>query len=311
MKKSGRWLVLVAALALTVAACGGGDSAGTTATTSQTSTTASPITTTTAAATTTAASATTVAETTTAAGNGVRSIDATQATITVDGDGSDWAAIVGLDLTLNPIKGEDQIQPKAASVKVAYDSQFVYMLFTVQDDYNWDPAEHMSASAAVMWAIDQAAGTGMGSDADAKDSNDQYDSLGMVDIWHLEPTCDPGEPLGGAVSGASTSGADDACGYTDEFASDPKNREEDSGAGAENSLLGVMTHSNPVIDGDGVWTFELRRPLQTGDAQDAQFAAGGSALMGVAYWDPDNSPDGWDDPEHVNSAIDGWIQVNF
>ena len=305
MKNAGRWLVLFAALALVAAACGDDNAVETT-----TTATSQPITTTTAAATTTAAVTTTAASTTTT-GEALRSIDAVAAAITVDGDPSDWSAINGLDLTLNPINGESEIAPKSATVKVAFDTQYVYVLLQVQDDYNWDPAEHMSASGAVMWAIDQAAGTGMGSDAEAKDPNDQYNSLGVVDIWHLEPTCDPGTPLGGAVSGASTSGADDACGFTDEFATDPKNREEDGGAGAENSLLGVMTHSNPVVDGDGVWTFELRRPLQTGDGQDAQFAVGGTALLGVAYWDPDNSPEGWDDPEHVNSAIDGWIQVNF
>ena len=305
MQNSRRWLLLCAAVALVAAACGD-DSSATTAPATTTATTQA-ITTTTAAPVTT----TTAAPVTTTAGGGARSIDAVQATITVDGDGADWAAIAGLDLTLNPISGEDTIEPKTATVKVAYDTAFVYLLLTVVDDYNWDPAEHMSASAAAMWAIDEAAGTGMGSDADQKDPDDEYTSLGIVDIWHLEPICDPGQPLGGAVGGASTSGADDACGFTDEWASDPATREEDGGAGAENSLLGVMTHSNPVTDGAGVWTFEIRRPLQTGDAQDAQFAIGGSALMGVAYWDPDNSPEGWDDPEHVNSAIDGWIQVNF
>jgi len=299
MKNAGRWLVLFAALALVAVACGD-DSAETT-----TSATSQPITTTTAAVATTAASSTTAAE-------GVRSIDAVAATITVDGDASDWAAIAGLDLTLNPITGEEHIAAKPATVKVAYDDEFLYLLFTVEDDFNWDAADaHKSASSAVMWAIDSGAGTGMGSDSDAK--ADEYNSLGMVDLWHWELECAAGTESGGAVSDAGDGdlGNDAGCNFDDEWSTDPGNREDDNGTGAENSLFGVFGHSNPVADGEGTWTFEIRRPLQTGDATDFQVTAGQSALMGVAYWDADNSPEGWDDDEHVNSAIDGWIQVNF
>ena len=313
MRNSGRWLVLVAAFIVVAAACGDDDSTETTEPTTQASTTAAP--TTTAVSATTAAPTTTAASATTVAGSEVRTIDAVQAAITIDGDSSDWDGIVGLDLTLDPIKGEEHIATAAATVKVAYDDEFVYMLFTVDDDFNWDASDgHKSGSSAAMWSIDSEAGTGMGSDAEGKDENDEYTSLGMVDIWHWELECGAGVDSGGATGagpGDKDPGNDSGCNFDDEWSSDPATREDDNGAGAENSLLGVFSHSNPVADGEGTWTFEMRRPLQTGDATDAQFGAGHSVLMGVAYWDADNSPEGWDDDEHVNSATQGWIQVNF
>ena len=309
MKTMRRWLVLLAALLL-VAACGDDDASNSTsATTGAVTTTTAAVTTTTSAVTTTAATVTTTAV------SDMRSIDAVAAAITVDGDASDWEGIPGLDLTLSPIQGEEQIADQAASVKVAYDDEFLYVLFIVDDDFNWSAEDpHLSAAPSVMWAIDAAAGTGMGSDDPGAVEDDNYNSLGMVDIWHWELECALGEDQGGAVSEpgeGSDPGNDSGCNFDDEWSTEPAVREDDNGDGAENSLFGVFSHSNPVADGAGAWTFEMRRPLQTGDANDAQFAVGHSALMGLAYWDADNSPQGWDDPEHVQSASDGWIEVNL
>ncbi len=33
--------------------------------------------------------------------------------------------------------------------------------------------------------------------------------------------------------------------------------------------------------------------------------------MALAYWDADNSPEGWDDAEHVQSSTQGWIGVTL
>ena len=55
----------------------------------------------------------------------------------------------------------------------------------------------------------------------------------------------------------------------------------------------------------------MKRPLDTGDAQDAQFAVGSSSLVATAYWDADTGPEGWEDEFHVQSANQGWITVNF
>jgi hypothetical protein len=186
----------------------------------------------------------------------------------------------------------------------------------VEDDFNWNADDRrLSAASAVMWAIDSGAGEHMGTE----DEEGEGPSVGMVDIWHWRLDCAPGEEQGGAVSGPGSGhpGNDSACNFDDEFAADPEERfldgdpEGPTGTGAENSLLGVFSHTNPIEDGAGTWIFEMRRPLQTGDSQDAQFGAGGTARMGLAYWDPDNSAAGWENEEHAQSANEGWIEVHF
>ena len=55
----------------------------------------------------------------------------------------------------------------------------------------------------------------------------------------------------------------------------------------------------------------MARPLQTADAGDAQFTVGEPTLLALAYWDVDWSPNGWTDDGHVQSANQGWIQVDI
>ncbi len=55
----------------------------------------------------------------------------------------------------------------------------------------------------------------------------------------------------------------------------------------------------------------MSRPLQTGDPEDAQFVAGGTAKMALAYWDADEGATGWTDTGHLISADEGWIVVNL
>ncbi len=59
----------------------------------------------------------------------------------------------------------------------------------------------------------------------------------------------------------------------------------------------------------GSWIFELSRPLNTGDAQDAQLQPGSMANMALAYWDADETPDDWTDLGHLQSSSFGWIEV--
>jgi hypothetical protein len=306
----GRWFLAVAVLALVAAACTSSDSDDTT-------------TTTTAAATTTIATTPTVATTTTAAADtttteappppeeeAMRLLDAPVAAITVDGDGSDWGDVVGLAMTLEPIVAEagEPIDDRDVTIKMAHDDEFVYALFTVVDDYNWNADDpHLSASPALMFPV-SAGGPHMGAD-----DEEGADSTGMVDIWHWELECAAGEASGGgaghSAGDGSDPGNDSVCNYDDEWATDAETREDDNSATGENSLLGVWTHSNPVADGAGVWTFEMSRPLQTGDEQDGQFAVGESTLLALAYWDADFGPDGWGDDTHVQSSNQGWIQI--
>ncbi|HEX6300589.1 MAG TPA: ethylbenzene dehydrogenase-related protein [Acidimicrobiia bacterium] len=302
-------LTIGAALVLLLAACDGGGTGTTPASETTTATTAvSEATTTAPEATTTAAGATTSAPGDEHEEGPVRTLEAPAATITIDGDPADWDGIAGLDLTLEAIEGEDA-EPLGATVQVAHDDEFVYVLFQVEDDYNWNAEDaHLSGSSAVMWRIDAEAGEHMGAE-----EPDRETSLGMVDIWHWELECAAGEENGGAAAGPGDGepGNDSGCNFDDEWATIPDEREDDNSASGENSLLGVWNHTNPVEDGEGTWIFEMRRPLQTGDEHDGQLEVGASAGMALAYWDPDFGPEGWEDDTHAQSANQGWIEVTL
>jgi hypothetical protein len=241
----------------------------------------------------------------------VRTLEAPSASITVDGDASDWADVPTLELTLEPI-ADETAEPRSATVQVAHDSELMYVLFSVEDDYNWDPADaHLSGASAVMLRIDAAAGAHMGAN-----EPDRETSLGMVDIWHWELECAAGEQNGGAT-GAGTGdsadlGNDGGCNFDDEYATIPDERFDDNDAASENNLLGVWNHTAPTADSAGTWIFEMSRPLATGDPFDGQIEVGGaSAGMALAYWDPDFGTAGWEDDTHAQSANQGWIEVTF
>ncbi|HEY5652113.1 MAG TPA: ethylbenzene dehydrogenase-related protein [Acidimicrobiia bacterium] len=228
--------------------------------------------------------------------------------ITVDGSPDDWDGIPMVSFTLEPII-DKTAEPHGATVQVAHDDSYVYVLFTVDDDFEWSDVDpHYSGAPAVMWAIEDAAGPHMGGDDPSG-----HPALGMVDIWYWRLDCLIGVEAGGAVHGPGSGdpGNDDTCNLDDEWASDPETHEDDLGAGAENSLLGVFGHSNPSNDSPGTWYFEFRRPLSTGDGLDAQFSAGSSARLALAYWDPDSGQNGWCRQDHVQSSNQGWIEVVF
>ncbi len=246
--------------------------------------------------------------------------DAASATITVDGDSSDWDAIEGVTVPLEQIEipaGVDWDEPGAldsvdVTLKVATDSENVYVLLEIPDDYDFVADDHnLSASLAVMFLIDPEAGPHMGAGDD-----DLELSLGMVDIWHWELDCAAGALSGGGDPG---SGDDPDCNFDDEFATDPEEREDDGGgdaivnADAENSLVGAWEHTARATGAgaDGTWIFEMSRPLQTGDPQDAQLVSGGVALMALADFDADETATGWTDTGHLQSAEVGWIEVTL
>ncbi|HEY4606646.1 MAG TPA: hypothetical protein VIH55_03275, partial [Acidimicrobiia bacterium] len=155
-------LTIGAAMVLLLAACNGGGTGTTTATETTATTEVSEATTTAPDVTTTAAGATTTAAE--HEEGPVRELEAPAATITVDGDPADWDGVAGLDLSLEAIEGED-VEPLTATVQVAHDDEFVYVLFQVEDDYNWNAEDaHLSGSSAVMWRIDAEAGEHMGAE---------------------------------------------------------------------------------------------------------------------------------------------------
>ncbi len=267
---------------------------------------------------TTAATTTTLAPTTTLAGDGATTtttqpagpepllVEAPVAAITVDGDPADWEGISGVEFTMGPIVGEEA-PPRDGGVKVAHDDSFIYVLFTVVDDFEWSDIDpRLSGAPAVMWPIDQAAGPHMGGEDPSG-----YPALGMVDVWYWRLECPAGEEQGGAVHGPGSGdpGNDGTCNLDDEWSTEPEVLEDDVGDGAENSLLGVFSHSNPVPNGEGTWYFEFRRPLQTGDPRDAQFVVGETTRLALAYWDPDAGQNGWGRKDHVQTSDLGWINV--
>jgi len=75
----------------------------------------------------------------------------------------------------------------------------------------------------------------------------------------------------------------------------------------------VYDHSGRALgeDAAGDWYWELKRPLTTSDVQDAQFASGATALVALAYWDADETADGWTDSGHLQSSDFGWIEVTL
>ncbi|MDH4335440.1 MAG: ethylbenzene dehydrogenase-related protein [Chloroflexota bacterium] len=248
---------------------------------------------------------------------------AASATITVDGDASDWSAIEGATVNLeqlrlaglNPSDAAeikfDPVEPVDVTLKVASDDENIYVLFEVPGGFVYDPANHnMSASVAVMFLIEDSAEPHMGAE-----EPEIHDPLGMVDMWHWELDCAPGNMSGGA---GVVGGDDPTCNLDDEYSTTPFAREDDGGGdvannAAENSLTGVWEHSARAsgAGADGTWIFEFSRPLQTGDPQDAQFVSGGTAHVALAFFDPTEGTDGWSDAGHLQSAYNGWIEVTL
>jgi len=291
-------MLAAAALLGLAAACGGGGDKETT----QTPQPSQP---------TTAARAT-AASTPSGAGTSVAAVkmNATRASITVDGKTGDWASVTAQTVKLEQIKPAAGLEFKPlpavnASVKVAVDSERLYVLLEVPDDFDYNPSNlNLSPAVGVMFRIDAAAPPHMG----AKEEN-QKTSLGMVDIWHWELECAPGA-MSGQQSGG-TSGNDSPCNFDDEYATTPEDREDDD---KENSLAGVWEHTGRALGAGatGTWIFEMSRRLSTAESQDAQFTLGGTVYMALAYWDADEQPGtGWSDEGHLTSANADWIEVKL
>lgn len=248
-------------------------------------------------------------------------ITASAVPITIDGDTADWADVPAtavmleqLDLSLLPPEQAEEIEfgpidPIEVQLRVANDADNIYLLVEVPTAFDYVADDHnLSPAIAVQSPIVPEASTHMGSDA-----SDLFTSTGMVDIWHWELDCGPGELSGGqGVAG----GDDEACNMDDEYSTTPEMREDDGGGDepndtAENSLVGSWSHSAAELGGDGMWAFEMSRPLSTGDTQDANWQAGGVAELVLAWWDPNETSEGWTDAGHLTNAYDGWITVTL
>ena len=87
--------------------------------------------------------------------------------------------------------------------------------------------------------------------------------------------------------------------FDDEFANSAFDRHDDGCCGdrespdKNNFLSGVWSHSNPEQGADGIWYFEMARPLVSGDPDDVDFEVGQTLRLLLAYWDADETPEGW------------------
>ena len=237
-------------------------------------------------------------------GPSVGEIAAVAPAIVIDGEISDWARVPAQEIELAAIADrQGEVDSYTSRVRITADADTLYVLVEIDDDYDFNLEDNkLSPALAVMFPIDAAAGTAMGATED-----DQEASLGLTDVWHWELDCVAGS-LSGVIS--DEGGNDPDCNLDDEWAASPEDRGDDD---AETSLIGVWTHTNPVAGGAGTWIFELSRPLQTGDPEDAQFSAGMAVPFAIAYWDPDETPEGWEDDGHSVSVSDdrGFLFVDL
>src|SRR3972149_1250168 len=103
--------------------------------------------------------------------------EAASATIAVDGDATDWAAIEGATITLEQLRMENlepseaaeiefgPLDPLDVTLKVANDGTDVYVLLEVPDAFDYDAEDHnLSASLAVMFRVDEPAPPHMGAE---------------------------------------------------------------------------------------------------------------------------------------------------
>lgn len=223
--------------------------------------------------------------------------------ITIDGMIGDWAGISGTTITLiKPLAPTERIVD-GLELRIAYDDSNIYMLVLITDDYDYNATDHHKSGAiAVQFAMDEAATPAMGG------------GLGFVDMWHWELDVEPG-----VVAGFNLSSGNDPVGnLDDEYANSTTNRHDDTLA---NEIYGAWSHTNmSAVGAAGKWIFEFKRALTTSDTlkQDRQFEIGQTYKTAIAYWDADETVDGWTASGHYSTCTDPdtlnfdvWIEMTL
>src|SRR3990170_8539638 len=124
--------------------------------------------------------------------------------ISIDGATGDWAGVPSTTMTLIRPGATTERIVNGLEWKAVHDDAYVYFLFLVTDDYDYNATNHdLSAAVAILFQIDSAATPDMGG------------GNGNVDIWHWELDCGPGVLSGYSLGG----GNDPACNFDDEWAS--------------------------------------------------------------------------------------------
>ena len=124
--------------------------------------------------------------------------------------------------------------------------------------------------------------------------------------------------LAGTVQGVEYSmndltGDDEVANKDDEYAVSPYCRLDDDDMNAGNEWSGAWLHTNPVDGELGTYVFEMSRLLTTPSTKtDAQMEAGGTYEIGVAFWDPNESMEGWSDAGHYTTGCaQSWIELEL
>ena len=213
--------------------------------------------------------------------------------IALDGKEDDWEA-AGVGETAVTLTKNGGSATRDAIVRIAYNDSWVSVAYIISDSNQMNlSSHHLSPAVGVEWAIDADAGPHMGTEGGV--------TTGMVDIWHWELE----HEMGYVHNPNNSTGGHGNNGLDDEWANSTTNRHDDT---KESSLWGTYGY----IADESEWIFEFSRPLTTGDAQDVQFKDNASFKLGLAYWDPSDSENGWSGSGHYISITEHeWITVDF
>jgi hypothetical protein len=238
---------------------------------------------------------------------------------TLDGDLDDWSAVEGGIVTeIRSIFGLTYDLGEA-TYKCVHDSEKVYFALEIPGQYRFNSTDDTQCAAiGTMMKIGSKAGfINMGGCPEAMETGcadgvippecEDY----VVDLsahWELSTTEMGVEYTMNATTG---SGNDLVANNDDEFGVSPFCRPDDNDSAAGNEWSGSWSHSNPVDGGDGVYRFEISRPLTTASTMsDKQMEVGGTYEFGIAYWDPFETESGWTDAGHFLTGCSAeWIEL--
>ena len=227
---------------------------------------------------------------------------------TLDGNLTDWADVVGAYQST-------MVQPLTAAVydagdvtyKCQYDADNIYFALEIPGEFRFNATnDHQCASIATM--------TKIGSMATFDNMGGCPDAMGGCTAGGAIPdTCTDYRVDIGAHWELSETNAGSMYGIGDEYSASPYCRLEDDDADAGQEWSGAWAHTNPVEGESGMYQFELVRSLKTASTfSDAQITAGDTIQFGVAFWDPFETDEGWDDATHfVTGCANNWIDLEL
>jgi len=231
---------------------------------------------------------------------------------TLDGDLSEWSSVNGTQTELYGLAG-NVYAPGLADYKCMYNDTHIFFAMEIPGAYRFNSSSNAQcASVAIMFKIGESAlyyGMGgcplasSGCSSGVPSGCDPY----RVDIgahWELAST-EQGVEYGVNL-GSSDALADD------EYAVSPTCRLDDDGSNSGNEWNVAWSYEafNSTF---GDYKFELARSLSTmSESTDRQLSVGQSYSVGFAYWDPNETADGWTDPGHyVTGCAADWMDMTI